>query len=152
MKLRFGRRSVVASIVTCLTVFLSATVLLAQDSDSSGALPALFAGGMLLFLLIFAAAIYVYISLALFTIANKTRTENAWLAWIPLINIFLMLMIAKKPLWWFVLFLIPLVNIVMSVIVWMGVAEARNKPNWWGILTIVPMVNIIVPGYLAWAD
>jgi len=152
MKLRFGRRSVVASIVTCLAVFLSATVLFAQDSDSSGALPALFAGGMLLFILIFAAAIYVYISLALFTIANKTRTENAWLAWIPLINILLMLMIAKKPLWWFVLFLIPVVNIVMSVIVWMGVAEARNKPNWWGILTIVPMVNIIVPGYLAWAD
>jgi hypothetical protein len=152
MKLRFGRWSVFASIVSILAVLLSATAVLAQDSDNSGALPALFAGGMLLFVLVFAAAVYVYISLALFTIANKTHTENAWLAWIPLINIFLMLMIAKKPLWWFLLFLIPLVNIVMSVIVWMGVAEARNKPNWWGILTIVPVVNIIVPGYLAWAD
>jgi hypothetical protein len=55
-------------------------------------------------------------------------------------------------LWWFILFLIPLVNIVIAVIVWMGIAEARHQPNWWGILTIVPIANLIVPGYLAWAD
>jgi hypothetical protein len=53
---------------------------------------------------------------------------------------------------WIVLFLIPLVNIVFIILVWMGIAEARNKPNWWGILIIVPVANIIVPGYLAWAD
>jgi hypothetical protein len=63
-----------------------------------------------------------------------------------------MLNIAKKPIWWIILFLIPLVNIVFIVLVWMGIAEARNKPNWWGILLIVPVANIIVPGYLAWSD
>jgi uncharacterized membrane protein YoaK (UPF0700 family) len=60
--------------------------------------------------------------------------------------------IAKKPLWWFILLLIPLVNIVIGIIVWMAIAEARGKPNWWGILMIVPLVNFIVPGYLAWSD
>jgi Family of unknown function (DUF5684) len=64
----------------------------------------------------------------------------------------LMLNIAKKPLWWIVLFLIPIVNIVIFVMVWMAVAEARGKPSWWGILAIVPVVNIVVPGVLAWAD
>ena len=59
---------------------------------------------------------------------------------------------AKKPVWWFILFLIPLVNIIIAILVWMGVAEARNKPNWWGILLIVPVIGIIVPGYLAWSD
>jgi hypothetical protein len=44
------------------------------------------------------------------------------------------------------------VNIVIAILVWMGVAEARNKPNWWGILVIVPGIGIIVPGYLAWSD
>ena len=95
---------------------------------------------------------YVYIAMALMTIANKTNTENGWLAWIPIVNIVLMLMIAKKPIWWLILFFIPIVNIVMAVLVWMGIAEARNKPNWWGILMIVPVVNLVVPGYLAWAD
>jgi hypothetical protein len=113
----------------------------------------MFAGGMfLVFFLVLGGAAYVYISLALQTIAQKTNTANGWLAWIPIANIILMLNIAKKPIWWIILLLIPLVNIVMMILVWMGVAEARSKPNWWGILMIVPLVNLIVPGYLAWSD
>lgn len=109
-------------------------------------------GGMLMFLLIFCAAIYVYMALALKTIAEKTNTENSWLAWIPIANVILMLNIAKKPIWWIILFFIPIVNMVIAILVWIGVAEARQKPSWWGILTIVPVLNLIIPGYLAWAD
>jgi hypothetical protein len=101
---------------------------------------------------LFLAVIYVYMALALMTIATKTNTPNGWLAWIPIANLFLMLNIAGKPAWWFVLCLIPLVNIVIFIIVWMAIAEARHKPNWWGILMFVPLVNIIVPAYLAWSD
>jgi hypothetical protein len=114
--------------------------------------PAAAFGGFLWIFLICGLAAYVYLALAVQTIAQKTNTENPWLAWIPLINIVLLLNIAKKPLWWFLLLLIPIVNIVVSILVWMAVAEARNRPNWWGILMIVPVVNLIVPGYLAWAD
>lgn len=131
-------------------VVMSSSVALADSSDST--VPLALAGAMLTVILVFSAVMYVYVSLALMTIANKTGTPNGWLAWIPIANIVLMLMIAKKPIWWILLFLIPLVNIVMAIIVWMGVAEARNKPSWWGILMIVPGVNLIVPGYLAWAD
>jgi hypothetical protein len=109
-------------------------------------------GGILLFFLVVGLGVYIYMALALQTIATKTGTENPWLAWIPIANIILMLMVAKKPLWWLLLFFIPLVNIVMAILVWMAVAEARGKPNWWGILMIVPLVNFIVPGYLAWSD
>jgi hypothetical protein len=109
-------------------------------------------GGTLVFLLLIGLAVYVYTALAVQTIAEKTKTENPWLAWIPIANIILLLNIAKKPIWWIVLFLIPLVNIIFIIMVWMGVAEARGKPNWVGILMIVPLVGAIVPGYLAWAD
>ena len=153
MKLRFTGFSLIGLIAVPLLLLFSATALLAQDSSSSdGTLPALFAGGMLLFVLIFAAAFYVYFALAISTIATKTNTENPWLAWIPIANIVLMLNIAKKPIWWIILFFIPIVSIVMAIIVWMEIAVARGKPNWWGILLIVPVVGIIVPGYLAWAD
>lgn len=101
---------------------------------------------------LFLVAFYVYVALALMTIAKKTNTENGWLAWIPIANIVLMLNIAKKPIWWIILCLIPLVNIVMFILIWMGVAEARRKPSWWGVLIIVPIVGVIVPGYLAWSD
>ena len=152
MKLRFSRLSLFGLGAALVAVLLSATALLAQDSSSDGTMPALLAGGMLLFILIFGAAMYIYCALALSTIATKTNTENPWLAWIPIANLVLLLNIAKKPIWWIILFFIPIVSIVMMIIVGMAVAEARGKPNWWGILLIVPVVNLIVPGYLAWAD
>ncbi|HEX4424893.1 MAG TPA: DUF5684 domain-containing protein [Terriglobales bacterium] len=147
MKLRFSRMSLLG---LGAAVLASAPAALAQSSDS--AIPMALTGVFLLCLIIFGLAMYVYTSLALQTIATKTNTENPWLAWIPIANIILMLMVAKKPLWWLLLFFIPLVNFVMLILVWMAVAEARGKPNWWGILMIVPFVGLIVPGYLAWAD
>jgi hypothetical protein len=109
-------------------------------------------GGAFLFIFLIAIAAYIYFALALQTIAKKTNTENAWWAWVPIIQMILTLNIAKKPIWWLILFFIPLVGIVFMIIVWMAIAEARNKPNWWGILLIVPVLGLIVPGYLAWSD
>lgn len=133
-----------------LFVLVPARVLLAQREGEMAGLA--FAGAFLFIFFLFFAAFYVYMALALSTIAKKTNTENPWLAWIPIVNIVLMLNIAKKPIWWIILCFVPLVNIVIIIIVWMAIAEARGKPNWWGILMIVPFVNLIVPGYLAWAD
>lgn len=96
--------------------------------------------------------LYVYFALCLQLIAKKTSTPNAWLAWIPIANIFLFLQVAQKPLWWFILILIPIVNIVIGIILWMKVAERRSKPSWLGILVIVPIVGIIIPGYLAFSN
>ncbi len=105
-----------------------------------------------LFSLIISVGIYAYMSYALQTLANKTNTENGWLAWIPIANIYLMCKIAGKPGWWLLLFLIPLVNIVITVLVWMEIAKARGKEGWLGILMLIPVVNFIIPGYLAFND
>jgi ABC-type Na+ efflux pump permease subunit len=134
------------------SVLIPARTVLAQESRSGDAAVIAALGAFALVFVVIGLAAYVYMALALSTIAKKTNTENPWLAWIPIINIVLMLNIAKKPLWWIILCLVPFVNIVIFILVWMGIAEARNKPNWWGILIIVPIVGLIVPGYLAWAD
>jgi len=150
MGAHFGRFSVLGLAGVFTMLMLSGTAMAQRGSNN--ALGAALAGTMIVVLLVFAAAMYVYFALAIQTIANKTATPNAWLAWIPIANAFLMLAIAKKPMWWFILFLVPVLNIVMAVLVWMAIAEARQKPNWWGILAIVPIANLVVPGYLAWAD
>ena len=102
--------------------------------------------------ILFSLAAYVYYSFSLMTIADKTGTPNSWFAWLPFLNVYLMCRVASRPGWWLLLFFIPLVNIIMLVVVWMGIAEARGFTGWWGILMIVPLVNIIVPGYLAFTD
>lgn len=145
---RVGGLFQIASVVLLALAIPSAV--LAQDNSSYAA--AGLGMGMLFVFVLFGLAGYIYVSLALQTIATKTNTPNGWLAWIPIANSFLMLSIAKKPMWWFILFLVPIVNIVIIIMVWMAIAEARGKPSWWGILFIVPVANIVVPGVLAWAD
>jgi hypothetical protein len=139
---------VAPSILAILTM-LTAVPLFA-DAPSGAQAAAL--GIAFLSIAVVGIVFYVYFALALQTIAKKTNTENDWWAWIPILQIILMLNIAKKPVWWIILFFIPLVGIVFSILVFMAIAEARNKPNWWGILVIVPVFGIIVPGYLAWSD
>lgn len=109
-------------------------------------------GAAMVVALVIALAFYAYFAYSLQVIAKKTNTGNAWWGWVPILQIILMLNVAKKPVWWILLLFIPLVGIVIGIIVWMAIAEARGKPNWWGILLIVPVVGFIVPGYLAFSD
>ena len=44
-------------------------------------------------------ATYLYYAIALMTIARKLGTPNAWLAFIPLANIYLMWRMSTTPLW-----------------------------------------------------
>jgi hypothetical protein len=150
MKARLNRLSLCGLGAALGAVLVSASAAWGQSSSSS--IPPAMAGSILTIVLVCCLATYIYMALALQTIAVKTNTANPWLAWVPIANAILMLQIAKKPLWWIILFAIPIVNIVIVIMVWMGVAEARQKPNWWGVLAIVPVVNVIVPGYLAWSD
>jgi membrane-associated HD superfamily phosphohydrolase len=142
--------SVVALFLLASLTLLTAVPVFA-DVPSGGA-GAMVAGAVFLVTLMIAVAGYIYFAMAVQSIAKKTNTENAWWAWVPVLQIVLTIFIAKKPVWWIALCFIPLVNIVIMIIIWMAIAEARNKPSWWGILLIVPVVNLIVPGYLAWSD
>jgi hypothetical protein len=148
MKARLNRLSLCG--FGAFIVLMSAGV--ASGQSSGEPVPPAMANGILMIASLCGVAAYIYMALALQTIAVKTNTANPWLAWVPIANAILMLQVAKKPLWWIVLFAIPIVNIVIVIMVWMAVAEARQKPNWWGILAIVPVVNMVVPGYLAWSD
>ena len=118
---------------------------------------ALYAGFGIVYLIVILAW-YIYMSICLMKIAEKAHVANGWWAWIPILNILLMLKIAGKPLWWalaILLVVIPLIGalifIVIYVVVWMKIAEAVHKPNWWGIMMIIPFANFVAPGYLAFS-
>ncbi len=96
--------------------------------------------------------LYIYFALTLMTIAKKLDVKNAWFAWIPILNIILMLQCAKLSPWLFLLVLIPFVNIIIMVYAYMKIAENRGFESWLGILMIVPVANLIIPGYLAWGE
>lgn len=102
-------------------------------------------------------AVYIFFALALMSIANKTKTKNAWLAWIPIANIYLMTQIAKLNGLWTLAILVSFIPILGSLVFmgvsvwwWWRIAERRNRPGWWGILMLIPIVNLIIVGLLAW--
>jgi hypothetical protein len=105
---------------------------------------------IMMFLIILVA--YGYMAFSIQTIANKTGTDNAWMAWVPILNLWLLCEIGGKPGWWVILCMIPFVNIVMTVLIWMAVSDARQKSPFLGVLMLVPFLNLIVPGYLAFSE
>lgn len=119
------------------------------DAATAGAVA--FLMGFFVIFLVIILAIYIYMAICLMKMAKKTNTPNAWFAWIPILNTVLMIQIAKKPIWWIILFFIPIVNIVIAILIWMGVAKQLGKPEWMGVLMIIPIVNFIIAGYLAFS-
>lgn len=94
-------------------------------------------------------ALYIIFAIPLYVIGQKTGQDNPWFAFVPILNIILMLQIADKDLWWILLLLIPCVNVIIMVMVWMAIADAMEKPEWLGVLMLIPVVNIVIPFYLA---
>lgn len=94
--------------------------------------------------------IYAFFGFCLFKIAQKKGiVDKAWWGFIPILQVLLMLKVAGKPWWWIFLFLIPFVNLVVGIILWIKIAEALGKSKWMGVLMIVPGVDLFVLGYLA---
>jgi hypothetical protein len=56
-----------------------------------------------------------------------------WLAIIPLVNVYVLLKVAKRPGWWVILYFIPLVNLVISIMVALDVAKAFGKSGTFAI-------------------
>ena len=124
------------------------SMILQDDMPAGGAALA----GAWLFIVVLALAAYAFGAICFMKIAEKTNTPNGWWAWIPILNILLMLNIARKPLWWILLMIIPLVNIVISIIVLVEICKARGKSPLLVIAFFIPVVNFAVLGYLAFAD
>lgn len=59
--------------------------------------------------------------------------EPGWAAIVPIYNIIVFLKIIGKPVWWIVLFLIPIVNFVIAIIASIELAKCFGKSTGFGI-------------------
>ncbi|MFC1962147.1 DUF5684 domain-containing protein [Chloroflexota bacterium] len=101
---------------------------------------------------VYGIVVYIWLAICLQQIAKKTSTSDDWLAWIPIVNLYLLCKIVGRSGWWIIAFLIPVLNVIVLIIWWWAMAEKRNKPGWLGVLMIIPVVNLIVPGILAFSE
>lgn len=112
-----------------------------------GTIIALLAGLIVLIVLI-SIGLYIYTALVWMTIARKLKYKYPWLAWIPIANIFLIPILAKKHWTWGFMFLVPVANIVFLFMWTWNIYEQRKYSGW---LALVPLIGIIpFLGWLAW--
>ena len=78
--------------------------------------------------LLLALAFGLLIIASLWNIFTKAG-QPGWAALIPLYNLYILLLIVGKPAWWLLLLLIPLVNLVISVILTLELAKRFGKPG-----------------------
>jgi hypothetical protein len=118
-------------------------ILFGQQDDGGGGIIGLFIS----LLIVMAVLGATFVGLAvLFTKAGKP----GWAAFIPFYNILVLVEIVGKPFLWFVLALIPCVNIVISILLCIDLAKCFGKSAGYG-LGIAFFPYIFVP-LLAFGD
>lgn len=95
-------------------------------------------------------AIYLYFAFMHYKMAQKSnQCDIAWWAFVPILNTVLLIKMAEKPMWWFLLLLVPLVNVFCFFKLWMDAARAVGQSPVWGFLVLIPVINFVAMFVLA---
>ncbi len=117
---------------------------LAQSSSSSSS--AASAGIAFVFIAIYLAVLVVIIA-GQWKMYAKAG-QPGWACIVPIYNIWVLLKIVGREGWWLLLFLIPCVNIVAIVIVYLDLAKSFGKSSGYGVgLVLLPFVFIPMLGF-----
>jgi hypothetical protein len=116
-------------------------LLLQGDSNAAVAGGLLAIGGAMMLVML---AVMVVFIVGIWKVFVKAG-QPGWAVLIPIYNVYILLKIAGRPGWWLVLFLIPLVNIVIMLIVAIDIAKAFGQSAVFGVVLLFLLSGI---GYL----
>jgi hypothetical protein len=85
-------------------------------------------------------------------ICLKAGSEPGVMVWLPVVQVFPMLRAAGMSGWWFLGLLVPILNIVASILWCWNIAKARGKGPVVAILLLFPPTSLLTFLFLAFAD
>jgi hypothetical protein len=92
-------------------------------------------------------AITVFLIVAMWRMFAKAG-QPGWAVFIPIYNTIVLLRVAGRPWWWIFLFLIPLVNVIVEIIIWAGVATNFGKGVGFTLgLIFLPYIFVPILGF-----
>ena len=107
-----------------------------NEYESSGVLAGIGAGAVILYL-----AIVVIMIVGMWKVFEKAG-KPGWAAIVPFYNTIVLLRIVGRPAWWFLLFLVPLVNVVVSIVVYFELAKVFGKGAGYAVLLfLLPVIG-----------
>ena len=98
---------------------------------------------------IFWGAVMVFYLATMWKIYAKAG-QPGWAAIIPIYNLIVLHQIVGKPIWWVLLYLIPLVNVIIHIIVTHGLSLTFGKGT--GFTVGLIFLSFIFYPILAWSD
>jgi hypothetical protein len=108
--------------------------------------------GVLLIPAVIGIGLYVFACYCLQQICVKAGKDPGGLIWVPILQMIPLFDAAGLNPLLILLFLVPVANVVIAIILWVKLCEARGKPGWLGILSIIPGLNLALILYLAFAE
>lgn len=121
-----------------------AVQVLAQSQVDGGGAAAAIAGGIMM--LIWLAVIIALIA-SMWKIFTKAG-QPGWAALVPIYNAVVLLQIVGRPIWWLILFMIPLVNLGVSIVLALDVAKSYGKGTGFAVgLILLPFVFYPMLGF-----
>ena len=67
--------------------------------------------------------------------------QSGWVGLVPILNVFGLLKMAGKPFWWAVLYLVPVLNVIVHVVVSVSVARSFGKSALFGLIMAIPLAT-----------
>lgn len=102
--------------------------------------------GFLAFVYIICLAVMIFSIVCMWKIFKKAG-KNGWEAIVPIYNLIVMLEITNSPMWYIILFFIPIGNIVAMFLIYINLAKKFGQSTAFGIGLV--LVNPIFMGILA---
>jgi hypothetical protein len=96
--------------------------------------------------------VYLLYSYCFFRIARRLNVSSAWMSFVPIIQVWPFIKSAGKPGWWILLLLVPVVNLVAGILIYMSITENLGKNKMLGLLVLVPPVAPFYPVWLAFSS
>ena len=95
----------------------------------------------------------IYLAAVVLAIAGMWKTfdkagKPGWAAIVPIYNAIVLLEVAGKPGWWIILFFVPIVNLVITVIMFVGIADQFGKGAGFAVgLWLLPFIFFPILGF-----
>jgi len=107
--------------------------------------------------LIYAAAgvallIYLFYCYCLMLICRKAGYPPGVLIWLPVLQLIPMLRAAGMSAWWLLAYLVPVLNLVPTIMWPFKISQARGKSMWVGLLLLLPITSFFAFLYLAFSN
>ena len=110
----------------------------ANTTSAAAAGPGTYVGGLIGYLLGAFALMGIF----------RKADEPAWQAFVPIWNMVVLIKVAGKPVWWIVLLLIPIVNLVVLVLIYHGLSTSFGHGAGFTVgLFFLSIVFLFILGY-----